>query len=104
MSELEQGLQALERAHQILVAEDPSDFGRLEQAVRGRGLAMEAVLGLFPASCPSAGQLARLKRIHLSGILTTERIRLARQALCAELSALTQQSHVLSGYHSSSSI
>ena len=102
MRNVENALQQLELAQRELVAGNPSDFDRLERLGRNRGLAINAVLELIESPGLNAEQLDRLKRIHLGGILSVERIRGERQAVRDELSRLNQEGRVLSGYQSGS--
>lgn len=98
MCNVENALQQLELAQRELVGENPSDFDSLERLGRNRGLAIDAVLELIENPGLTADQLDRLKRVHLGGILSVERIRSERQAVREELSRLSQQGRVLSGY------
>lgn len=102
MRDVELALQQLELAQRELVGENPSDFNSLERLGRDWGLAIDAVLELIENPGLTAEQLDRLKRVHVSGILCVERIRGARQAVREELSRLSQQGRVLSGYQSGS--
>ena len=102
MRDVELALQQLELAQRELVGGNPSDFDSLERLGRNRGLAIDAVLELIENPGLTAEQLDRLKRVHASGILCVERIRGARQSVREELSRLSQQGRVLSGYQSGS--
>ncbi len=103
MITLDQALAELELTHHELVSENPADFDKLEVLVRGRALAVEALLALMQHSELAPAQVARLKRVHLGGLLSLERIRFARRAVREELASLSQQGRVLSGYLSGSS-
>jgi hypothetical protein len=102
MRDVENALQQLELAQRELMGGNPSDFDNLERLGRNRGLAIDAVLELVENPGLTAEQLDRLKRVHLGGILSVERIRAERQAVREELSRLSQQGRVLSGYQSGS--
>src|SRR3954469_14685161 len=102
MNNLESEIQRLERAHQRLVAENPGDFAALAAVSQERALAIESVSEMLDKSEPTPDQLARLNRIHLSGILSLQRIRLARQEVREELTCLSREARVLSGYHAGS--
>ena len=99
---VEIALQQLELTQRELVGANPSDFESLEQLGRNRGIAIDAVLELIEAPGLTADQLDRVKRVHLGGILCVQRIRGERQVVREELSRLSQQGHVLSGYLSGS--
>ncbi len=98
MGKFEIALQQLELAQRELVAANPSDFESLERLGKNRGAAINAILELVEDTEPSIDQLERLKRIHLGGILSVERIRGARQAFREELARLSQQGQLLAGY------
>ncbi len=98
MCNVEMILQQLELAQRELVAVNPSDFESLERLGRNRGAAIDAVLALIADSRLSTGQLDRLKRVYLGGILSVERILGARQIIREELLGLNQQGHLLAGY------
>src|SRR4051794_10450063 len=98
MNPLELAIHHLERTHRALVAENPSYFVSLDRAARNRCLAIEAVTALLENCEPTPDQLTRLNRIALSGILSIERIRLARQEVREELASLGQEGRILSGY------
>ena len=102
MPNVETALQTLELAQRELVAANPSDFESLERVGRIRGLAIDAVLELVDIPGLTPAQLDRVKRVQLGGILCIERIRNERQNVRDELSRLSQQGHVLSGYRSGS--
>ena len=102
MRNVELALQQLELAQKELVGGNPSDFDSLERLGRNRGLAIDAVLELIENPGLTADQMDRLKRVHVGGILSVERIRGERQAVREELSRLSQQGHLLSGYQSGS--
>ncbi|MEO8126737.1 MAG: hypothetical protein ABJF23_08595 [Bryobacteraceae bacterium] len=102
MPPLEAALQALETAQAQLMAAYPGDFARLETLGQIRAEAMKNLLQLTDHSAWSPDQLARLKRVHLGGILAVQRISAERQFLCEELSLLNQQSQVVSGYRNGS--
>jgi hypothetical protein len=102
-NDLEQAIEDLEKANRDLVAEDPGALERVERAARNRAQAIDRVVALIAAGHPTISQLGRLKRIHLNGILSMQRIEIARQAIREDLSSLIHQGHALSGYHSNSS-
>lgn len=98
MRSVEAALQALEHAQTELVAAYPGDFECLHRLGRNRAAAIGTLLELTQKQGLSAGQLDRIKRIYLGGILATERIRGQRQIVRDELSLLSKQGKVLSGY------
>jgi hypothetical protein len=103
MPDLEAALQELETAQRELVAENPEDFGSLSLVAQRRSQALDSVLALLETAEPSAVQLGRLKRVHLGGILSVERIRLAREGIREEVADLSRQERVISGYRAGSS-
>jgi hypothetical protein len=103
LNNLEQAIEELEKANQALAAEDPGALEQMECAARKRAQAIDSVVALLAAGQPTISQLGRLRRIHLSGILSMRRIEIAREAIREDLSSLIQQGHALSGYHSNSS-
>ena len=98
MRKMESVLQALELAQRELVAANPSDFESLQRLGQNRGAAIDALLSSMNDAELSTEQLDRLKRVHLGGILSVERIRGARQAVREELVGLSQQGKLLAGY------
>ena len=103
MPDLEAVIRELEAAQRDIVAENPEDFGALSVVARRRALALDSVVALLKTIEPSTVQLGRLKRIHLGGILSVERIRLAREGVREEVADLSRQERVISGYRSGSS-
>jgi hypothetical protein len=104
MDDLEQAVQTLERVHRDLTSHGPDDFEGLERAVRNRAASLDSVLALMTNVPPSDDQVARLKRVHLGGLLSIARIQAARQALRQELASVSQRARVISGYHAGSMI
>jgi hypothetical protein len=102
-NDLEQAIEDLEKANAVLVAEDPGALEQVECAARNRAQAIDSVAALLAAGQPTVSQLGRLRRIHSSGILSMQRMEIARQAIHEDLRSLIQQGHALSGYHSNSS-
>lgn len=101
---LEQAIEDLEKANQALASEDPGALEQMDYAARRRAQAIEAVVALLAHAEPSISQVGRLRRIYLSGILSMQRIEMARQTIREDLRALIAQGHALSGYRSNSSV
>ena len=98
MRSVEAVLEALELAQTELVAAYPGDFQSLDRLARNRASVIDELLELMEDPGLTADQLDKLKRIYLGGILAVERIRGERQIVREELSLLSQQGRVLSGY------
>jgi hypothetical protein len=103
LASLDQAIEDLEKANQALAGEDPGAMEQMECAAHKRAQAIDAVVALLATSQPTIGQVSRLRRIYLSGILSMHRIEIARQAMREDLRSLIAQGHALSGYRSNSS-